>query len=265
MNATLVYDGNSYFTLTLKNSSGGTANETPFSPGVWAISYIAGGTLLNAAPLYAKDQPTANGLTSIAEMGDNSPLYAYVSGITGIFTPLSPILAIVYNGIDNPLYKEGEADRGQGLKLLAQRGNADSVAGNLRAMPGVKAVYVLPVPATKVLLPVINGQDGGMVSQELSVSSGDRLVIATMYGFSNDWFFASIGNGVDATAKGDISSSIGLFDDGTAANQFPGAGITQFNLAGTPLYENKPISPVPNPNGFTTLPSIPDIIKVRLN
>lgn len=104
MNATLKYDGNSYFTLTIKNISGGTANETPFSPGVWSVSYIAGGNLLNAAPLYTKDAPSANGLTSIAEMGNNVPLTNYISGITGIFTPYSPILVVLYNGIDNPVY-----------------------------------------------------------------------------------------------------------------------------------------------------------------
>ncbi len=52
--------------------------------------------------------------------------------------------------------------------------------------------------------------------------------------------------------------------DGTAADQFPGAGITQFNLAGTPLNENKAIGPVPNPNKFTTLPAIHNIVKVTL-
>ena len=85
-----------------------------------------------------------------------------------------------------------------------------------------------------------------------------------MYGFSNDWFFASSGNGVDATVKGDLSSSIGLYDDGSAIAQFPGAGVTQFNLAGTPLAESQPIAPVPNPNAFTTLPAIPNIIRVTL-
>lgn len=265
MNAMLKYEGNSYFTLTIKNISGGTANETPFSPGVWSVSYIAGGSLLNAAPLYAKDKPSANGLTSIAEMGNNTPLNTYISGITGIFTPYSPILVVVYNGIDNPVYKEGELDRAKGLKLLAQRGNADTLASYLRTVNGVKAVYVLPAPSTKVLLPVINGQMGGKVSQEITASTGDRLLIATMYGFSNDWFFASTGNGTDATMKGDISSTIGLFDDGTAISQFPGAGITQFNLAGTPLDENKVISAVPNPNGFTTLPDISNMIRVTLN
>jgi hypothetical protein len=264
MKATLKYNGNSTFTLTLENISGGTANQTPFSPGVWAVSYIVGGTLLNPHPLYVEGQPTANGLTSIAEAGNNGPLSTYIQGITGIFTPLSPVLVVIYNGIDNPIYKTGELDRGQGLAPLAQKGNADTLAAYLKGKPGVKAVYVLPVPETKVLLPVINGQAGGQVSQEISVNKGDRLAIATMYGFSNDWFFASMGSGIDATSMGDISNTIGLYDDGTAVEQFPGAGITQFNLAGTPLAESQPIAAVPNPNKFTTLPAINKIIKVTL-
>jgi hypothetical protein len=262
--ATLKYNGNSMFTLTLQNISGGTANETPLSPGVWAVSYIVGGNLLMPAPLYMPGQPTAHGLTAIAEMGDNSQLWGYLQTVTGIFTPLSPVLVVVYNGIDNPIYKVGEADRGHGLKYLAQRGVADTLANYLKGLKGVKEVYILPAPNTKVLLPVIDGQAGGNVSQDIAVDKGDRLAIATMYGFSNDWFFATMGNGVDATQAGDISSSIQLYNDGTAIDQFPGAGVTQFNLAGTPLVENVPISVIPNPNAFTTLPSIPNIIKVNL-
>jgi hypothetical protein len=262
--ATLKYNGNSVFTLTLQNTSGGTANETPLSPGVWAVSYIVGGTLQNAAPLFTSGQPTANGLTNIAEAGDNTALSTYVKSITGIFTPLSPILVVIYNGIDNPIYKTGENDRAHGLKYIAQQGNADTLAAYLKGKPGIKAVYVLPAPTTNVLLPVIGTQAGGKVSQQITVAKGDRLAIATMYGFSNDWFFASVDNGVDATTKGDISTSIKLFDDGTAVDQFPGAGITQFNLAGTPLQESKPIGAIPNPNPFTTLPDIQNIIKVVL-
>ncbi|PSR57265.1 hypothetical protein AHMF7605_11520 [Adhaeribacter arboris] len=262
--ATLKYEGNSVFTLTLENTSGGTANETPLSPGVWAVSYIVGGNLLNAAPLYTSGQPTANGLTNIAEMGNNAPLNTYLGTITGIFTPLSPVLVVIYNGIDNPIYKAGELDRGQGLRPLAQKGNADTLAAYLTGKPGIKAVYVLPAPTTKVLLPVIGSQAGGKVSQAIMVAPDDRLAIATMYGFSNDWFFATADNGVDAMQRGDISSSIHLYDNGTALNQFPGAGITQFNLAGTPLKESQPLAAVPNPNDFTTLPTIPNMIRVEL-
>jgi hypothetical protein len=262
--ASLKYNGNSMFTLTLQNMSGGTANETPLSPGVWAISYIVGGNLLNAAPLFTKGQTTANGLTSIAEMGNNAPLSTYLSSITGIFTPLSPVLVVIYQGIDNPLYKVGEKDRNEGLKELAQKGNASVLAAYLNGKTGIKAVYVLPAATTNILLPAIGDQQGSSVSQEISVSKGDRLAIATMYGFSNDWFFATGANGIDPLKKGDASASMGLYNDGTAVDQFPGAGVTQFNLTGTPLSESVPITAVPNPNAFTTLPPITNIIKVTI-
>lgn len=260
----LHYNGNSIFTLTITNTSGGTSNPTPFSPGVWAISYAAGGNLLNPHPLYEAGKPSANGLTNIAEMGDNSVLGNYIQGQTGIFTPLSPILVVVYNGIDNPIYQTGEKDRGQGLKKLAQTGDAGELAAYLKTVKGVKNVYVLPAPNTTVLLPKAGTQAGGRVSQQLNIVPGDRIAIATMYGLSNDWFFASKGNGTAADQTGDISGSIGLFDNGTAVNQFPGAGITQANFGGTPLPESMNIAAVPNPNAFTTLPAIPNIIKVTL-
>lgn len=264
MKVSLAYNGNSTFTVTIMNTSGGTANQTPFSPGVWAISYVAGGSPLLAEPIYSAGKPTAKGLTNIAEAGDNSVLKTYLTGITGIFTPLSPVLVVIYNGSENPFYKTGENDRGEGLKDLAQKGNADVLAAALKGKTGVKAVYVLKDPANTVLLPRINGADGGKVSQLLSLTAGDKVAVATMYGFSNDWFFATTGNDIDAAQKGEVSASIGLFDDGTAINQYPGAGITQFNLAGTPLTESKPIQAVPNPNEFTTLPAISNIIKVTI-
>jgi hypothetical protein len=264
LRASLHYDGNSQFTLTIENISGNTTNPTPFSPGVWAVSYIAGGDLLNPNPLYESGKPTANGLTNIAEMGDNTMLSAYVKGQTGIFTPLSPVLVVIYNGIKNPIYKLGEKDQGKGLKKLAQMGDATELAAYLKTVNGVKDVYVLSASNSTVLLPKIGGQPGSKVSQELNVKSGDRLAIATMYGLSNDWYFASKDNGVDALQKGDISTTIGLFDNGTAINQFPGASITQFNLAGIPLPEDKNIEEVPNPNAFTMLPAIPNIIKVTI-
>lgn len=263
MKAELKYEGNSTFTLTITNTSGATTNPTPFSPGVWAISYIAGGSLLNPNPLYENGKPSANGLTNIAEMGNNTALGTYIQGQTGIFTPLSPVLVVVYNGIDNPLFKTGENDRGKGLKELAQQGNANILAAYLKTLSGLKSVYVLPAANTNILLPAINGQAGAKVSQQLSVNEGDKIAVATMYGFSNDWFFATK-TSIDATKKGDFSSGIGLYDNGTAIDQFPGAGITQFNLAGTPLVESKAIQEVPNPNAFTTLPSIPEIIKVTI-
>ena len=46
-------EASSEFTLTITNTSGGTANETPFSPGVWAVSNILlDGKLINNAPFF---------------------------------------------------------------------------------------------------------------------------------------------------------------------------------------------------------------------
>jgi len=264
MKLALVYNGNSTFTLTITNVSGGTANETPFSPGVWAISYVAGGNLLLPEPVYSAGKLSANGLTNIAEAGDNSVLSTYLTGKTGIFTPLSPVLVVVYTGDENPLFKVGEKDRGEGLKELAQKGNADVLAATLKMKGMVKAVYVLKEASSTVLLPAMGESMGGKVTQQLMIKPGYKIAIATMYGFSNDWFFATSGDGWDATMKGDRSTSVGLYDNGTAIDQFPGAGITQFNLAGTPLTESKVIAAVPNPNAFTTLPAINKIIKVTV-
>lgn len=264
MKVSLEYKGNSKFALTIKNASGGTANETPFSPGIWAISYIAGGDLLVENPLYSPGKPSANGLTNIAEMGNPAELYNYIKGITGIFTPLSPVLVVVYHGIDNPIFMEGQKDAGHGLAALAQKGDAGGLADYLKTVDGVKNVYILPAASSTILLPMINGQPGSSVSQQLSVVEGDKVAIATMYGLSNDWFFATTGE-IDATQKGDISSQVALFDDGTAVSQFPGAGFNQAGLGGTPIMENKAISEVPNPNMFTTLPPISEFIKITLH
>ncbi|PVD50411.1 hypothetical protein DC498_20040 [Terrimonas sp.] len=268
MKVSLAYNGNSMFTLTIMNNSGGTANETPFSPGVWAISYVAGGNALLAEPVFAEGAITANGLTNIAESGDNSVLSNYLADHTGIFTPLSPVLVVIYKGDENPIYKTGEKDRGEGLRELAQKGNAEVLANSLKAKRGVKEVYILKEPATTILLPRMNNAAGGKVSQQISIAQGEKIAIATMYGFSNDWFFATEDDYMKADMKeirkGDLSSTIGLYDNGTAINQFPGAGVTQANLAGTPLQESIPIQPVLNPNEFTTLPEINKIIRVTL-
>ena len=57
MKLNLTYDDTaSEFTLSITNTSGGTMNETPFSPGVWAVSNILGGKLLNEMPFYKAER-----------------------------------------------------------------------------------------------------------------------------------------------------------------------------------------------------------------
>jgi hypothetical protein len=101
---------------------------------------------LNPDPLYTDGKPTANGLTKIAEMGDNSELSSYLESNTGIFTPLSPVLVVVYRGISNPIYTVGQNDAGQGLNALAQKGDASGLADYLKTVKGVKMFMSCPQP-----------------------------------------------------------------------------------------------------------------------
>lgn len=261
MKASLKYLGNSKFSLTISNTSTGTANETPFSPGVWAISYKLGADFQDASPIFKAGSATANGLTKIAEMGNTDDMKAYLSNQTGAFTPFSPVLVVVYNGISNPLFKVGEKDKGKGLSKIAQMGDASVIATYLKTLAGVKDVYVLEAPTTKVLLPYIGTQTGGKVSQQLKdLKAGDKIALATMYGFSNDWFLSNSAD-IDATTKGDVSSSIKIWDNGTVVDQFPGAGIRK-DYNGVSLMESKPIAEVAQQ--YISLPAVKDFIKVSL-
>ncbi|HBV15271.1 spondin domain-containing protein [Chryseobacterium carnipullorum] len=260
LKAELTHDGGTKFTLKITNTSGGTANETPVSAGVWAVSHISGNTLVKEDPIFTPGKLSANGLTDLAETGKTTNLEQYLTGITGPNSPFSPVLVVVYSGNDNPIFKIGENDRGQGLKELSQQGNADVLAAFLKTQSGIKEVYVLKDPATTVLQPRINGNNGGKASQSISARKGDRIALATMYGQSNDWFVASVNNGVDGSTRGDISSIMGLFDSGTLQSSFPGAHIGSQPAQA----ESQPVQQLANPNPFTTLPAVPQMIKVTI-
>ncbi|AZA50493.1 hypothetical protein EG346_20930 [Chryseobacterium carnipullorum] len=260
LKAELTHDGGTKFTLKITNTSGGTANETPVSAGVWAVSHISGNTLVKEDPIFTPGKLSANGLTDLAETGKTTTLEQYLTGITGPNSPFSPVLVVVYSGNDNPIFKTGENDRGQGLKELSQQGNADVLAAFLKTQSGIKEVYVLKDPATTVLQPRINGNNGGKASQSISARKGDRIALATMYGQSNDWFVASVNNGVDGSTRGDISSIMGLFDSGTLQSSFPGAHIGSQPAQA----ESQPVQQLANPNPFTTLPAVPQMIKVTI-
>jgi len=243
----------SEFTLTITNTSGGTENETPFSPGVWVVSNILGGQLLNETPFYVEGQMSNPEITSIAESGNNEPLFMKVSQNTGIITGLSPALVVVYQGNVNPLFQLGQKDQGMGLKDLAQTGNVSVLKEYLESMGNnIKAVYMLgeaPIGP------------GGSKSIQIEISAEDKIAYATMFGYSNDWFYAN-SEGISAEMTGNITSQTKLFDNGTGINQFPGAGNNQALFGGIPMPENINIQEV---STNYTLPNVTDVIKISLN
>lgn len=242
----------SEFTLTITNTSGGTMNETPFSPGVWAVSNVLGGNLLNEKPLYEAGKTTNPEITAIAEGGNVEPMKAKLDNNTGIITGLSPAIVLVYEGNTNPLFMVGQKDKGNGLKELAQTGNTEVLKQYFEENSvNVKKVFVIGNA------PIGPGQ---MVSVQIEAEENQKIAVATMFGYSNDWFYANK-DGISLDVN-DVTSQFKLYDNGTAKDQFPGAGNSQGLFGGMPIPESKNIGEV---NVSYTLPSVSNVIKVTLN
>ncbi|MBP2617423.1 spondin domain-containing protein [Chryseobacterium jejuense] len=242
----------SEFTLTITNTSGGTANETPFSPGVWAVSNYNGSQLLNSVPFFTPNSLSNPEITDIAQMGNIDKMKAKLSTNTGIMTGLSPALVVIYRGDKNPVYELGKMDNGMGLKEIAQFGNVSKLQNSLKSFPGIKGIYVAgnaPVPP------------GNKVMTSFRADPGDKITYVTMFGFSNDWFYANETD-IDATIKGDLSSKTALFDSGTGVDQYPGAGNHQALFGGTPQSETMVISKV---GTQYPVPAVQNVIKVTVN
>ena len=247
LNVMLSYEEpTSEFTLTIKNTSAGTGNETPFSPGIWAVSTFDGNKLLAEKPFFTPGEKSNPEMTDMAQMGKSDQLKMKVEANTGIITGISPVLVVVYQGEKNPIYELGKNDPGMGLKDLAQKGNASKLQESLKKMKGVKGIYIAGTA------PVGPGQK---VMTQYKAGDGDKLAFVTMFGFSNDWFYANE-QALSAKLSGDITNKTALFDSGTGVDQYPGAGNRQALFGGTPQAENKPISKV-----GTTFP-VPPVNKV---
>lgn len=241
----------SEFTLTITNNTGGTVNETPFSPGTWVVSNVLDGDVINEKPIFSPNQKSGSQLTTLAETGNNEPLYDMVENMTGIITGLSPVLVVVYTGDVNPIYELNKKDAGLGLQALAQTGNVTQLRESLNKMGNVRHTYVAGSS------PIAPGQK---VETQFEAQRGDKIAFATMFGYSNDWFYSN-SSAIDALFKGDITNKVILLDNGTAVNQYPGAGNLQAGFGGTSEPEDKEIVAV---DRTYPVPLVTDVIKVTI-
>ena len=81
-----------------------------------------------------------------------------------------------------------------------------------------------------------------------------------MFGYSNDWFYTN-NTVIDATVKGDLTAKTDLFDNGTAVDQYPGAGNHQALFGGVNEKEDKVIGKV---DKTFPVPQVSDVVKVSL-
>jgi len=100
----------------------------------------------------------------------------------------------------------------------------------------------------------------------VTASKGTYLSFVSMFGQSNDIFFAPSDKGIalwngNVPTYGDVTTQISLWDDGTEVNEYPGAGNHQPARGTGGIAESKAISVV---NDGFTYPAVPSLIKVTI-
>jgi hypothetical protein len=142
---------------------------------------------------------------------------------------LSPGLWVLHKR-EVRLFREGNPAV-NGLEAQAEDGNPGDLIKMLegREHSGMQhGVFNTPVGASG---PGPIGP-GGAYEFTFTAKPGMRLSVLTMFGQSNDWFYAPKRQGVDLFVNGkplsgDITSDFMLFDAGTEANEEPGVGANQ--------------------------------------
>lgn len=207
--------------VTLVTSDG--AKKIRISPGVWSLGSAED-------LLFTEGQPDrGEGLEQIAEGGDVSVLDATLAPVAGVATPISPGVYVLHSS-GNPLFDEGQADRGLGLELIAERGNPEDLAASFGSQlpDGASefAVYNTPAGAGEPG-PI---RFGDAYDIDFEALPGDRFSFASMYGASNDWIFASRDDGIalfdsgGQPVTGDVTADVSIWDVGTELNEEPAIG-----------------------------------------
>lgn len=218
LKVTLEYNGNSMFTVTIKNLEGTT---TGISPVAWVIH-------TSPNPLFEAGMADyGKGLEGLAETGNAAPLGSYLKSNSGYVSPVAPVLWVLRDKKDHPIFTEGTPDYGIGLETLAETGNPDPLYQSLMAQGYATGFY-----ATR---------EGGLGDGPLFPGQkykftieghvGQSLSIASMLGASNDIFFSTGDEGIklsNGAAEINLTHFIELYDAGTEVNEYPGAQ-TQVN------------------------------------
>lgn len=228
VDASLSYDGEGVFTLTIENAStpttlefdGGTA-AVPLSPGAFAVHTAE-------VAFFETGGAATAGMEALAEDGNPEVLAGELEPLVGLAVPLAPGVFVVHDA-DGPYFTTDENDRGEGLEGLAEDGDPSLLADALAAAFEVSGAFNTPVDAREPgpLFP------GGAYTFQFEAAPGSRVSFATMFVHSNDLFYAPDEAGIalfddeGAPVSGDITDQLSLWDAGTEDNQWPGAGPDQ--------------------------------------
>ncbi len=165
------------------------------------------------------------------------------------------------------LFMPGKLQPGWGLEMQAEDGDPSKLAEHCMHHEGVRAAGVFNVPqGDDKPGPALPGK-----AYEFTVTAkpGDRLAFTTMFGQSNDVFFAPDEKGIALFANGrpvsgDVTAQVMLWDAGTEVNEEPGAGPNQAPRQMSPNSGPSESKPVAKLQDRYTWPRVSDVIRVTI-
>lgn len=143
---------------------------------------------------------------------------------------LSPGMWVVHNKLDVRLLKPGVKASVNGLEMQAEDGNPEGMIKYLERYHShmLHGVFNTPVGASGP------GPIGPGAAYEFTINAepGMKLSLVTMFGQSNDWFYAFDNDGIhlfdgNKPISGDVTSKLILWNAGSEKDEEPGIGPNQ--------------------------------------
>ena len=156
-----------------------------------------------------------------------------VSATSALPTAISPGVAVLHNAADpNPFFTKDVADRGLGLAALASDADPTALFAAVKNAAGTDGALLFNLPTGATAAAAL--QPGDAYDFVVVGVPGDKLSIVSMFGESNDAFFAPTNGGIPlfdangvAIAAQDVTDQISLWDAGVEKDEAPGLGPTQ--------------------------------------
>jgi hypothetical protein len=206
---------------------------------------------------HVRIENVSTGMTLRSSNGDTAP------------ASNSPGLWIVHTG-QRVVFTSGKRDRGMGLEAQAEDGNPSRLAASVKKMKGVRASGVFDTPV---------GDDkpgpalpGKAYEFTFEAKPGERLSVTTMFGQSNDLFYAPSPDGMalfqdGAPISGDVTGRFHLWDAGTEVNEEPGFGPNQAPRQAAPntgASEHEPVRRIEEVKDGFTYPPVEQVLRVTI-
>lgn len=205
-----------------------------YSKKMWALLKVLGLTLLMSFTFIACDDDddeldeTRRFTVTLRNASSNTTLQA--GALPDRTVPLSAGVWAVYDDDDEWLFRVNNASN-ISTERLAEEGMPDEKHNELSGLSWIDDNGKFSAPGGADNASTIG--IGESITFTFEADPGDKLQIMTMFGQSNDWFYAFDDDGLelfdsdDDPIDGNITSEVVLYDAGTEVDETPGLGTTQ--------------------------------------